>query len=134
MKAGIAIGIALLAGLGGTLASANLTDDEITAAEAAAKAGAATTEGRKLEESLGQAFGRDHGVTIGGCAKAARRPDLADFELFLRLDAVGVVERALVRPATNVSDCVQRKLAGWKATVPPHAGFWVRVGVKLKRK
>jgi len=108
--------------------------DEISAAEAAAKAGADTAEGRKFGEALGQGFGRDHGGTIQRCAKETKRPDLADFDLFVRVDGSGVVDQALVKPATALATCVRDKMPGWKIAVPPHAGFWVKVGVNLKSK
>jgi hypothetical protein len=115
-------------------AKAHADDERIVAAEAAAKADAATAAGGKYDETVGQAFGKDHGPTIGRCAKAAKRPDLSDFDLFLRVDATGVVEEVLVKPATNISGCVQTKLAGWKVPPPARAGTWVKVSVKLKRK
>lgn len=107
---------------------------QISEAEAAAKADAGTPEGKKLGEALSQAFGRDHGRTIQQCAKEAKRPDLSDFGLFLRLDGAGVVDQALVEPATALATCVRAKMPGWKVSAPPHAGFWVKVDVNLKAK
>ena len=111
-----------------------LGQDPLSAAESAAKAGAETAEGKKFGEVLGQTFGREHGVTIQRCAKETKRPDLSDFDLFLRIDGAGVVEQAWVKPGTNLATCVQSKVVGWKTSLPPHAGFWGRVGVNLKRK
>jgi protein-tyrosine-phosphatase len=114
--------------------SSTLAQDEILAAESAAKAGAETAEGKKFEEALGSAFGRTHGSTIQRCAKQVKRADLSDFDLFLRVDEGGTVDQALVRPATTIATCVRDKMPGWKALAPPHAGFWVKVGVTLKSK
>ena len=134
MRMRIIMGITLLTGLTGGPARSALSDDQTTAAEAAAKADAATPAGEKYQETVGRAFGRDHGVTVGQCAKATKRPDLSDFDLLLRVGAEGVVEEVLVKPRTNLSGCVQGNLTDWKVPGPPHAGFWVRVAVNLKRK
>lgn len=126
--------LALLTGLSAAPALRALSDDPTAAAEAAAKANAGSPAGKKYEETVGQAFGRDHGVTVGQCAKAAKRPELSDFDLFVRVDSAGTVGEALVRPRTNLSGCVQGKLPGWKVKEPPHDAFWVKIAVNLKRK
>jgi ligand-binding SRPBCC domain-containing protein len=109
-------------------------EDAVSAAESAAKAGAETPGGKEFADALGQAFGREQGTAIQGCAKETKRPDLSDFHLLLRLDERGVVDQAVVKPSTNLASCVQRKVLGWKTSVPPRAGFWVKVGVNLKKK
>jgi len=108
--------------------------DQLSAAESSAKADSGTAEGKKFGEALGRAFGREHGRTIQQCAKEAKHPDLSDFDLFLRVDGAGMVGQALVRPATALATCVRDKMPGWKFSAPPHAGFWVKVGVNLKSK
>ena len=107
---------------------------QISQAKSAAEADAETAEGKKFGEALAQAFGRDHGTTIQRCAKETKRPDLSDFDLFLRLDGTGVVDQAFEEPATELATCVRKKMSGWKVSTPPHAGFWVKVDVDLKRK
>jgi hypothetical protein len=109
-------------------------EDAVSAAEFAAKVGAEEPEGKAFGESLGQAFGRAHSATIQRCAKETKRAELSDFALLLRVDGAGLVDQALVKPVTNLATCVQGKMVGWKATVPPHPGFWVNVSVNLKRK
>ena len=109
-------------------------EDQIPVAESAAKAGAASPEGKKFQEGVGQAFGRDHSATIQQCAKQATRRDIVNFDLFLRIGGSGVVQLALVRPANALSTCVQAKMDGWKTLTPPAADFWVKVGVNLKGK
>ena len=126
--------LALVAGLSATTVLSGVADDEFAAAEAAAKANSGTPAGAKYQATVGQAFGREHGVTVGKCAKETKRPQLTDFNLFLRMDAAGAVEQVLVQPRTNLSGCVQDKLPGWKVPEPPHAEFWVKVPVTLKRK
>ena len=134
MRTRIITGIVVLTGLAAGAAWSGLSDDPTAAAEAAAKADAAAPAGQKYQETVGQAFGKDHGVTVGQCAKATERPDLTDFDLLLRVEATGVVQEVLVKPRTNLSGCVQSELAGWTLPGPPHAGFWVKVAVSLKRK
>ena len=108
--------------------------DQIAQVKSAAEADASTAEGKKFGEALAQAFGREHGSTIQRCAKQTKRPDLSDFDLFLRLDGTGVVDQAFEEPATALATCVREKMPGWKVSVPPHAGFWVKVDVNLKPK
>ena len=112
----------------------SLGQDAVSVAESAAKADAETAEGKDFGEALRQAFGRDHAATIQRCAQETKRPDLSNFDLFLRVDGAGVVDQALVKPGTNLAACVQGKMPGWRVSVPPHAGFWVKVSVNLKRK
>ena len=108
--------------------------DELSTAESAAKEGAETAEGKKFGEALGSAFGREHGSTIQRCAKQVKRADLSDFDLFLRVSEGGTVDSALVKPASTIATCVRDKMPGWKVPAPPHAAFWVKVGVNLKSK
>lgn len=126
----MALAAALTAFVGPSAARAQ---DALTTAEAAAKANAATEAGKKYEESIGAAFGREHSGTVGDCAKSVRRPDLKDFDLLLKVGA-GTADEVLVRPSTNLSDCVRGKLAGWRVPAPPAPGYWVKVAVALKRK
>jgi hypothetical protein len=107
---------------------------QISQAKSAAETDAGTEEGKKFGEALAQAFGREHGSTIQRCAKETKRPDLSDFDLLLRLDGTGVVDQAFEEPATALATCVREKMSGWKVSAPPHAGFWVKVDVDLKRK
>ena len=106
--------------------------EDYAAAEAAASADAGTADGKKFAEALGETFGREHGRTIQQCAKQSKRPDLSDFDVLVRVDGAGVVDQALVKPTTTLATCVVEKLPGWKTSVPPHAGFWVKIGVSLK--
>lgn len=131
---GFAISAAVLVFLLPARAQSASGQAQVSEAQSAAKADAETAEGKKLGEALSQAFGRDHGSTIQRCAKGAKRPDLSDFDLFLRLDGAGAVDQALVEPATALATCVQAKMPGWKVSAPPHAGFWVKIDVNLKSK
>jgi hypothetical protein len=107
---------------------------QISQAKSAAQADAQTAGGKKFGEALAQAFGREHSSTIQRCAKETKHPDLSAFDLFLRLDGTGVVDQAFEEPATALATCVREKMSGWKVSTPPHAGFWVKVDVDLKRK
>jgi len=133
-RSGLAARAAVLAVFFLPLAPCAFGQVQISQAETAAKADAGTEEGKTFGEALAQAFGREHGSTIQRCAKEAKRPDLSNFDVFLRLDGAGVVDQALVEPATALATCVREKLPGWKSSAPPHAGFWVKVDVNLKRK
>jgi hypothetical protein len=126
---------------GASLLSLALTSDVVTGAderwstaETAAISEWKTSEGKSYGKALEQAFSKDHSATIGACAKETEKPDLSNFTLLLRLDASGVVESAMVKPATNLSVCLEGKMKGWKSIPPPHAGFWAKLEVKLKSK
>lgn len=128
----------LLVGMAVVLVSAGsrsvAAEDRVAAAESAAQATAATPEGKKYEQDVSTAFGRDHGASIQACAKETKRPELSDFDVFVRVGAAGQVDEALVKPSTNLAVCLQGKLKGWKLGAPPTADAWVRIEVKLKAK
>ena len=109
-------------------------EDPLAAAESAADTAAATPEGKKYQDEVATAFGRDQGKSIQDCASEVKRPDLSDFRVFVRVSAAGQVEEALVKPSTTLAVCLQGKLKGWKLAAPPRGGQWVSVEVKLKRK
>ena len=109
-------------------------EDPVAAAEGAAKAAAATPEGKRYAAEVATAFGRDQGKSIQSCAREVKRPELSDFHVFVRVSAVGQVEEALVKPSTNLAACLQGKLKAWKVSAPPEADSWVSVHVKLKAK
>ena len=128
----------LVLGLAATVLSGSpgnaVAGDPVAAAESAARATAATPEGKEYEDEVATAFGRDQGKSIQACASEVKRPDLSDFQVFVRVSAVGQVEQALVKPSTNLAVCLQGKLKAWKVGAPPQADSWVSVHVKLKRK
>ena len=134
MRAMARVGVTALVVLSSFPVRAEEPEDPVAAAEAAAKAGADTPDGKKFREALEPVFGREHGPTFRQCASETRQPDLSDFHLLLRIDGTGAVDQALVKPSTNLATCVQKKLLSWKTTVPPRAGFWVDISVRLKRK
>lgn len=130
----VAVGAAMLVFLVVAPGGLVLGQDDFAAAEAEAKADADTADGKKFAEALGESFGREHGRTIQQCAKQSKRPDLSNFDILVRVDAAGLVDQALAKPTTTLATCVVGKLPGWKTSVPPHAGFWVKIGVNLKSK
>ena len=109
-------------------------EDPVAAAESAAEAAVATPEGKKYEEEVATAFGRDQAKSIQACARDVKRPDLSDFSVFVRVSAAGQVEEAQVKPTSNLAGCLQGKLKTWRVGAPPRADQWVRIQVKLKRK
>jgi hypothetical protein len=134
----MSVGGSLVMGLGAMLlsgGSGGLTvEDPVATAANAAEASAATAEGKKLEDDVGAASGRDQGNSVQACAKETKRLDLSDFHLFMQVNEAGHVEQALVKPSTNLAVCVQGKVKGWKAGVPPKTDAWVSVYVRLQRK
>lgn len=108
--------------------------DSVAVAEAAAKANAATPAGKSYVEELGRAFGREHSRTVGACARATRRPNLTNFELFIQAERDGRVLSVLATPETNLSTCVRDRLKAWKVPAPPGAAYWARIDVLLQTR
>jgi hypothetical protein len=106
-------------------------EDPVAADERAAEATAATPDGKKYEDQVGTAFGREQGKSIQACAREVKRPDLSDFHVFVRVSAAGQVEEALVKPSTNLAACLQGKLRAWKVGAP-RLRTMGRVHVKLR--
>ncbi len=125
----LVVGLACVLSAG---AASSTASDPVGAAESAAEASAATAQGKKFRDAVGMAFGREHGKTVQACAKELGRPDLSTFILLLQISGVGEVEQALVKPRTNLAVCVQGRLKGWKAGVPPAPGVWVKVRIQKK--
>jgi len=111
-----------------------VAEDPLAAAERAAQASAATSEGKKYEDEVATAFGRDQGKTVQACAREVKPPDLSEFSVLVRVSTEGEVEEVLVKPSTNIAACLHGKLKGWKVGRPPQADSWVRLQVRLKGK
>lgn len=116
----------------GPVGSATSELEQLSAAKSAADANAESAEGKKFGKTIGLAIGRDQQNTIRRCAKEGQPAEVADFTLFLRVDGVGVVDKALVRPASRLAACARDKLVGGKVSAPPHAAYWVEVGVNFE--
>jgi hypothetical protein len=100
---------------------------------AEAKANAATPAGRAYETTLGREFNRRYGPETAACAGSLKAPDYGPFDVLLRLSAKGAVEAVRVHPETNLAVCLRQKLAHGSLPAPPKAGYWVHVGVAIRR-
>jgi len=128
MSARILVGLLLIL----TSPGLALAEDAWSVAESAAIAEWKNGEGRSYGKAMERAFPKDHGATLSTCASETPNPDLSKFTLLLRIDAQGVVESAMVKPATNLAVCLEGKIKGWKTLPPPHGGFWAKLDLKLK--
>lgn len=102
------------------------------AAMAAAQTNVATPEGAAFDAELGKQFNERHASTMVQCTVDAGDTKLATFNLVMELDAAGAVLRALVRPETPVSACLQKAVAHDVYGKPPRAGYWVRAEMVFK--
>lgn len=82
---------------------------------------------------MGKEFGAAYGPKLSECAKQVKQPELRDFEVLVKLSLNGGVEDALVKPETNLASCLKDQLVGGSLPVPETGGYWVRIGMKLKR-
>jgi hypothetical protein len=103
------------------------------AALAEAQRNAQRPGGEAFEGAVGKEFGRVHGRKLSACAKQVKKPDLRDFDVLVKLSLNGRVEEALVRPETNLAACLRDQVKGTDLPAPESAGYWVRIGLKLKR-
>ncbi|MGE3373831.1 MAG: hypothetical protein AB7O37_09870 [Vicinamibacteria bacterium] len=103
------------------------------AALAEARRNAGSPAGQAFEASVGQRFGTSYGPRLSACAKQVKKPDLRDFEVLVKLSINGRIEEALVSPETNLAVCLRDSLKDGSLPVPAAPGYWVRIGLKLRR-
>jgi hypothetical protein len=89
--------------------------------------------GHAFEAAVGKEFGATYGPKLSGCAKQVKKRDLRDFDVLMKLSQNGRVQEAMVRPETNLALCLRDQLKEASLPVPETEGYWVRVGLKLKR-
>lgn len=89
--------------------------------------------GHAFEAAVGKQFGVAYGPRVSACAKRINKPDLRDVRVLVRLSLNGRVEEVLVRPETNLALCLRDELKGGSLPVPEAQGYWVHIGMKLKR-
>ena len=89
--------------------------------------------GRAFQSAVGKQFGAAFGPKLSGCAKQVRKPDLRDLAVLVKLSVNGRIEEALVRPETNRGLCLLDELKGGSLPAPETEGYWVHIGLKLKR-
>jgi hypothetical protein len=106
---------------------------ESDAALAEARRNAGRPSGRAFEAAVGKEFGVRFGPKLSDCAKQVQKPDLRDFDVLVRLSLNGRIEESAVRPETNLALCLRGELREGSLPAPESAGYWVRVGLKLKR-
>ena len=105
----------------------------VDVAFADAKRNAQRPGGQAFQAAVGKAFGAAYGSKVSECAKRVKKPDLRDFELLVKLSINGRIEDALVRPDTNLAVCLREELTDGSLPAPETNGYWVRIGLKLKR-
>ena len=89
--------------------------------------------GRAFQAAVGKQFGTAFGPKVSACAKQVKKPDLRDLGVLVKLSVNGRIEEALVRPETNLGLCLVNELREGGLPAPETEGYWVHIGLKLKR-
>lgn len=101
-------------------------------ARAAVEENMSTAAGKKYDEEFGNEFGQKHLGPLRQC-KQSDGSDLTSFWMLFKLDKDGSVREVLLYPETKLGLCARESLVKDRfATVPPRAGYWVSVYMKLK--
>jgi len=101
-------------------------------ARAAVEANMSTSAGKAFDEQFGTEFGQKHLGPLRQCKQSAGG-DLTSFRMLFKLDKDGSVREMLLYPETKLGVCAREALVKDRfATVPPRAGYWVSVYMKLK--
>jgi hypothetical protein len=114
------------------LLSVGLATDrkQLSAALDAVNANLKTAAGKQYDEAIGKEFSEKYLASIKQCKQSA--PSLNPFDMFLKLDAEGKVQEALVYPETQLANCARTTLLAGKFTPPPHNDYWINLYMQFK--
>jgi len=106
---------------------------QLTAALAAVEANLKTSAGKQYDELLGKEFPEKYLSSVKQCKQALPQGSSIDsFDMFLKLNADGKVQEALVYPETQFSVCTRTALLAGKFSHPPHDDYWINIHMQFK--
>ncbi|HEY6555444.1 MAG TPA: hypothetical protein VI669_18955 [Vicinamibacteria bacterium] len=89
--------------------------------------------GKEYAESFGKEFGAEYAPTLNSCSQETGAAMGENFDLLLKIGAMGAVEEALVKPETKLAECFRKKVQARTYPAPPSAGYWVVYGMKFTK-
>jgi hypothetical protein len=100
-------------------------------ARAAVEANMTTAAGKDYDAQFGAEIAQKHLGPVKQCKQSAGG-DLTSFWILFKLDKDGGVREMLLYPETKLGMCARELLSKDRfSTVPPRAGYWVSVYMKL---
>jgi hypothetical protein len=106
---------------------------QLEAAVAAVDANLKTAAGKQYDDRLGKEFPDKYWSSVKQCKESLPAgTNLKPFDLFLKLNAEGKVQVALVYPETAFANCTRAALLTGKFSDPPHDDYWINIHLELK--
>jgi len=129
--AAIAVTLASMAVLWGQVWAVAGSATPFDGALSSAQGNVATDEGKAFDGEIGTQFGGRHANTMARCTEGVDGPNLAPFDLLMKIGGDGKVQEVLVRPDTRVAVCLRKAVAKDIYKKPPRPGYWVRIGMSV---
>jgi hypothetical protein len=100
-------------------------------ARSAVKRNMQAQAGCRYDATINEEFPEKYQSSTQRCTKLAKQKDLENFEIFLQIARDGSVQKTLVSPQTRVALCLRRDILKGTFTVPPSAGYWIRIEMQI---
>jgi hypothetical protein len=97
----------------------------LTAANAAVEANLKTPEGKKYEQQLGTELPTKYVPALRQCKQSVGNS--SGFDMFLKLNADGKVQQALIYPENAFTTCARNGASNLQLSAPPHGDYWINV-------
>jgi hypothetical protein len=107
---------------------------EFNRAKWAAQQNLRTPEGKAYDAESGKDFQNNYAVALTNCFKTLHDPDPSDFDLLARLDRDGKPLEILLRPDTNIAQCLRKAVAHGRFPRPPRGDYWIIVQMNIAGK
>jgi hypothetical protein len=107
------------------------SSSDLADARAAVKRNLQTTEGCQYDSVISTEFPEKFQGSMQHCTKSAGEKDLANFEIFIKIEGDGAVRKALVFPQTRVALCLREDVLKGRFSAPPKPGYWIKVEMQM---
>lgn len=106
-------------------------NDEFDVIERVAKDEERAPAGKAYADGWNRYFATQHAPTLKKCLATVPKPDKSSFDLLVRIAADGRPLETLVRPPTNVAECLRRAMADDRYPKPPRPRYWLHMAMKI---